>query len=204
MDKDFMIICFAVIDTNVIVSSMVGNKQSATKDIIDYITSGNIIPLYDQRMLDEYCEVLQRFFTDDIVEDKLSLFIEKGYLVTDIEKTKEFFVDKDDIPFFEVKESAKELDPYLVSGNAKHYPLETAQTPAFVVKVLKYLNNFIILDKKPYLENIQKIINSLDKEKYIKGGGHLPFFNAKVTNNQSHIHNYTDKFDYMIDDFLER
>ncbi len=203
MGENLMIICFAVIDTNVIVSSMVGNKQSATKDIIDYISSGNVIPLYDQRMLDEYCEVLQRFFTDDIVKDKISLFIEKGYLVADIEKTKEYFVDKDDIPFFEVKESSKELDPYLISGNIKHYPSEAARTPAFVVEVLKYLNNFIILDKKAYLENIQKVINSLDKEKYIKGGGHLPCFNAKSMDPQIQK-SYNENCDYQKDDFFER
>ena len=35
MNNDMLIIAFAVIDTNVIVASMLGNKESATKDIMN-------------------------------------------------------------------------------------------------------------------------------------------------------------------------
>lgn len=167
-NNDFIIVSFAVIDTNVLVSSMLGNKPSATKDIINYISSDNIIPLFDQRMLDEYNEVLQRFFTEDVIKAKLQPFLDKGFLVADVEETKEFFADKDDIPFFEVKESAKELEPYLITGNTKHYPPETTRTASFVVEVMKYLNNFVIRDRENYLQNISSLIDSLDKSKYIK------------------------------------
>ena len=168
-NHDFVIVVFAVIDTNVIVSSMLGNKNSSTKELIRYISSGNIITLYDERMIAEYEDVLGRFFTDDIVGEKINSIINGGYLVTDITQTEEFFLDKTDIPFFEVKESAKELDPYLITGNARHYPENTTRTAAFVVDIMKYLNGFVIKDKERYLEDIKKAVDGLDKKKYIKG-----------------------------------
>lgn len=167
-DKDFIIVVFAVIDTNVVVSSMLGNKRSATKEIFDYIENGNIIPLFDKRMIDEYKEVLNRFFTEDIVENKISDIINHGYMVTDIEETKEYFADKTDIPFFEVKESSKELDSYLITGNPKHYPENSTRTAAFVIDVMKYLNGFILKDKEKYLSEMKEFIVHLDSEKYIK------------------------------------
>ena len=182
-NNNFIIISFAVIDTNVLVSSMLGNKPSATKDVINYISSGNIIPLFDQRMLDEYNEVLQRFFTEDVIKDRLQPFLDKGFLVLDVEKTKEFFADRDDIPFFEFKESAKELEPYLITGNTKHYPPETTRTASFVVEVMKYLNNFIVKDKENYLQNINSIIESLDKSKYVKIGNDYDKENASYEEN---------------------
>ena len=172
--KELLVVSFAIIDTNVLVSSMLGNKPSSTKDVVNFITTGNIIPLYDQRILDEYYTVLSRYFTDDIVRDKLSIFFENGYLVSDIEETKVFFSDRSDIPFFEVKESAKELDPYLITGNTKHYPVDSTRTPAFVVDVMKYLNGFVVIDKERYLNTLDALLESLDKDKYIKGGGTIP------------------------------
>ena len=171
MSNDVIIKVFAVIDTNVIISSMIGDKPSSTKKLLNWVEEGNVILLYDQRILDEYIEVLSRFFSESIVKEKLTGIIDNGYLVTDIEETREYFKDKDDIPFFEVKESAKELEPYLVTGNAKHFPEGTTRTATFVVDIMEYLNRFIVKDKKKYLEEFQSFLNNLDKEKYIKNGG---------------------------------
>lgn len=44
---------FAVVDTNVIVSSII-SKTGFPKTILEYIDKKNIIPIYDKRMLDEY------------------------------------------------------------------------------------------------------------------------------------------------------
>lgn len=169
MNNDMLIIAFAVIDTNVIVASMLGNKESATKDIMNLVDRGNIIPLFDDRIIDEYYDVLSRFFTEDIVCEKLTDIVNNGLLVSNIEETKEYFKDKDDIPFFEVKETAKELDPYLITGNQKDFPENTTKTPAFVIDVLKYLNNFIIKNKEQYLDDIDNLLKSLDKSKYTFG-----------------------------------
>lgn len=169
MSEKIIVKAFAVIDTNVIVSSMLGNKESATKTVMEYVSSGNIIPLFDRRMLDEYKDVLSRFFTDDIILKKIKDLVNNGYYVTNIEATRAFFKDKSDIPFFEVKESSKELDPYLITGNEKHYPEESTRSAAFVVDVMKYLNGFVIKDKEKYLTDFDKFIKTLDFTKYILG-----------------------------------
>ncbi|MBR1743041.1 MAG: PIN domain-containing protein [Lachnospiraceae bacterium] len=169
-DKEFIVVAFAVIDTNVVISSMLGNKRSATKEIFHFIKNGNIIPLYDRRILGEYKEVLERFFTEDISSEKISEIVEHGYLVTDIKETREYFADKTDIPFFEVKESSKELDAYLITGNTKHYPENSTRTAAFVIDVMQYLNRFVLKDKEKYLQDIKERIEHLDSEKYVKAG----------------------------------
>ena len=51
MSEKIIVKAFAVIDTNVIVSSMLGNKESATKTVMEYVSSGNIIPLLTEGCL---------------------------------------------------------------------------------------------------------------------------------------------------------
>lgn len=48
---------FAVIDTNVIISFLL-SKSSFPALVCDLIGSGNIIPLFGERMLDEYYTIL--------------------------------------------------------------------------------------------------------------------------------------------------
>ncbi|MBQ7502460.1 putative toxin-antitoxin system toxin component, PIN family [bacterium] len=50
---------YAVIDTNVIVSSVL-KKNSLPGEIIDFVINGEIIPLLNQEILSEYQEVLSR------------------------------------------------------------------------------------------------------------------------------------------------
>lgn len=49
---------FAVIDTNVIVSAMMSNGYP--NDILRMVQDGNVIPVFDKRVLSEYYEVLSR------------------------------------------------------------------------------------------------------------------------------------------------
>ena len=65
INDEFIVIAFAVIDTNVIISSLIGNKETATKNIIEMVKHGNIIPLFDTRMLDEYYEIISRFYDEE-------------------------------------------------------------------------------------------------------------------------------------------
>ena len=52
---------YAVIDTNVLVSSLLtAHADSATVIIWNKITDGEIIPLYNYEILDEYSAVLSR------------------------------------------------------------------------------------------------------------------------------------------------
>lgn len=54
-------ICYAVFDTNVLISSLLTKRtDTATARVVDAISSGDIIPLYNQEILSEYSEVLHR------------------------------------------------------------------------------------------------------------------------------------------------
>ena len=64
---------FAVIDTNVIVSSMITrNPVSPTRRILDEIRDGIIVPMINQDVFEEYTDVLSRekfrFACTDIVQ----------------------------------------------------------------------------------------------------------------------------------------
>ena len=53
--------CYAVFDTNVLVSSLLTKRtDTATAMVVDAISIGDVIPLYNQEILKEYREVLQR------------------------------------------------------------------------------------------------------------------------------------------------
>jgi len=49
-----------VIDTNVLVSGLMKKGGSPPGRVVDDLKSGNLVPLYDQRILSEYREVLVR------------------------------------------------------------------------------------------------------------------------------------------------
>lgn len=52
---------YAVVDTNVFVSAFITrHPDSATNRIVDYIISGEIIPVYSDEILCEYKDVLSR------------------------------------------------------------------------------------------------------------------------------------------------
>lgn len=52
---------YAVIDTNIFVSSFITkNATSSTRKVINNLFAGNIKPLYNNEILEEYSEVLHR------------------------------------------------------------------------------------------------------------------------------------------------
>lgn len=54
-------ICYAVIDTNVLVSALLtGNDDAATVQVINRFITGSIIPVYSPEIINEYAEVLSR------------------------------------------------------------------------------------------------------------------------------------------------
>ena len=134
---------YAVVDTNVIVSSMLKHNSIPGK-IVDLIFSKTIIPLINDEILNEYHEVLTRnmfgFNLDEIDntinEIKLSgIFLER-------EKTLEDFIDSDDIVFYEIVMSARNtMDAYLVTGNLKHYPVRNyVVTPRQMLEIIEETN----------------------------------------------------------------
>ena len=118
---------YAVIDTNVLVSSML-KQNSIPGTIIQLIRNNLIVPLANEEIINEYIEVLTRNKFDldpKAIDDYIGLIKTKGIFL-EREQTIEDFVDKDDIVFFEIVMSARStMDAYLVTGNMKHYPIRS-------------------------------------------------------------------------------
>ncbi|MBR1740626.1 MAG: PIN domain-containing protein [Lachnospiraceae bacterium] len=158
---------FAVIDTNVLVSSAISQK-SFPYDIMQLINSGNVIPIFDGRMLNEYYKVFDYdkfkgkdlkmpLFSKEDVYDILYSVVSNGIFIDDVKETEIYFSDIDDIPFFEVKMSSDEFDPYLVTGNEKHFPKTVSVvTPKEMLSIMKYLERFLSKD-----ENYDKVVQDL-------------------------------------------
>ncbi len=54
-------ICYAVIDTNVLVSALLSSRNdTATVVVIEKVFLGEVIPLYSSEILNEYRDVLMR------------------------------------------------------------------------------------------------------------------------------------------------
>ena len=115
---------YAVIDTNVLVSAML-KWNSVPGMVVQMIYSGVITPVWNNRILNEYREVLSRpkFHLSQDVIDILMDGITDGGLCVDEEPLDVTLPDPKDRVFYEVvmKERSEE-DAYLVTGNMKHFP----------------------------------------------------------------------------------
>ena len=130
---------YAVIDTNVIVSSILSSRHdSATVLIREHILDGDIIPLFNEEIIAEYNDVLSRpkfGFPTQLVKDLLASIVTLG-LFMDRVNTDEDFPDPKDAVFYEVAMSKE--DSYLVTGNVKHFPRNPiVVTPAEMIEILR-------------------------------------------------------------------
>lgn len=128
---------YAVIDTNVLVSAML-KWNSVPGNVIELVFTGSIIPIYNSEILKEYREVLSRpkfHFTEDIVDDVLESLENRGISI-EAETVDIVLPDPKDRVFYEVVlEERKAEEAYLVTGNIKHFPIET-----FIVTPRKMLD----------------------------------------------------------------
>ncbi len=134
---------YAVIDTNVIVSSML-KPSSIPGLIVELINKRTIIPLINEEILNEYEEVLSRnkFEIDSAsIQSLLSDIKEKG-ICLEREQCLENFIDQDDVVFFEIVMSARNtMDAYLVTGNMRHYPIRNyIVTPREMIDIIEKEN----------------------------------------------------------------
>lgn len=130
---------YAVIDTNVLVSALFSiSGHSNPSIIIRKIIDGVITPLYNEEILAEYEEVLNRDkfpFRKADIDWIISTFIDYGILLSRSAVSDEEFTDRDDIVFYEVALSKE--DSFLVTGNIKHFPKKPfIVTPAEMLTII--------------------------------------------------------------------
>lgn len=133
---------YAVIDTNVLVSALFSvSGHSNPSIIIRKIIDGVITPLYNEEILAEYEEVLNRDkfpFRKADIDWIISTFLDYGISLGRTAISDEEFIDKDDIVFYEVALSKE--DSFLVTGNIKHFPKKPfIVTPAEMLTIIDEL-----------------------------------------------------------------
>lgn len=131
---------YAVVDTNVLVSALLTkNDDAATVQVLRKIFAGDVIPLYSIETMAEYREVLARrkFRFDKELVDYVLLAIEKFGILINPSPTAVTLPDMDDLPFYEIVMERIEDDPYLVTGNIKHFTKESfIVTPAEFLEII--------------------------------------------------------------------
>ena len=131
---------YAVFDTNVLISSLLTrNKDAATAKVVDAISSGTIIPLYNEEILAEYDDVLHRVkfsFSEERIHRLICMLRQFG-LAVNPSPTGEILVDMDDLVFYEVVMEKREDDAYLITGNLRHFPKrDYIVTPAEMMAIV--------------------------------------------------------------------
>ena len=136
-------ICYAVIDTNVLVSALISNHaDAATVQIVSRVISGEIVPVYSNEIMSEYREVLGRkkFKFDRDLINYILMAVEKYGIMVEPSAIEVILPDMNDLPFYEVVMDKRKDGAYLVTGNLKHFPAQP-----FIVTAREMLN---ILDGK--------------------------------------------------------
>lgn len=131
-------ICYAVIDTNVLVSALLSSHDdAATVLVVGKLFSGEVIALYSDEILHEYGEVLRRakfHFSEEAVSALLDTIKKYGERVQPT-PTGEILPDMKDLPFYEVVVERRDDEAYLVTGNMKHFPVRP-----FIVTAKEFLD----------------------------------------------------------------
>lgn len=132
--------CYAVIDTNVLVSALLSSHEdAATVQVMVRLLSGEIVPVFSEAILTEYRQVLRRtkFGFDKATVDFLLSAIERFGLCVEPQPSGLTLPDMKDLPFYEVALENGVGDTRLVTGNIKHYPREPfVVTPRRMLEIL--------------------------------------------------------------------
>lgn len=120
--------CYAVIDTNVLVSSLLSSSpRAATVQILESIFEGLIVPVFSQPIVNEYQEVLLRpkfKFDPSMVGILVQTICSLGVHI-EPNSSGVVLADMKDLPFYETFLSCPHVPKYLVTGNLKHFPQES-------------------------------------------------------------------------------
>ena len=130
-----------VIDTNVLISGFI-NPHSYTGEIVDMLLSGQITPVFDDRILSEYEIVMKRdkfSFPPKLVDTFLQSLKDLGTLIIP-DHTAIKLTDEKDRCFYEcalVSESR-----ILITGNKKHFPKKICSNIT-VVSPKEFINKYL-------------------------------------------------------------
>lgn len=132
---------YAVFDTNVLISSLLTKRaDTATAQVVDAISTGDIIPLFNQEILNEYDEVLHRAkfsFSEERIR-RILIMIQQFGLPVNPSPTGETFIDMDDLVFYEVVMEKWSEDAYLITGNIRHFPERSfIVTPSEMMTIIR-------------------------------------------------------------------
>lgn len=113
-------ICYAVIDTNVLVSALISNHtDAATVQLVGRLISGEIVPVYSDEIMREYREVLGRKkfrFEQDMI-NYILLTVERYGVMIEPSATGVILPDMKDLPFYEVVMEKREERRGGIFGN---------------------------------------------------------------------------------------
>jgi putative PIN family toxin of toxin-antitoxin system len=125
-----------VLDTNVIVSALLC-PQSLPAKILGLILNGTIGIVYDNNVLVEYIDVLNREkfkINKESIKVVLEFMKSDGEYIISIPQNVRF-TDEDDRIFYELYKSG-EVD-FLITGNIKHFPKEkNILTPREFIEII--------------------------------------------------------------------
>ena len=86
--------CTAVIDSNVLISGLT-QTESINHKIVSYIESGNIIPLYNDKIINEYESILkseQLNIEKEVVDELIDLIKDNGLEISNRHKDDRVFL----------------------------------------------------------------------------------------------------------------
>ena len=123
-----------VLDTNVLVSSLLTNGPPAT--IVDMVAEGKLRPFYNDRIISEYWSVLQRTkfsFHPSQVSRLIEDIMRVGIAVETNAPSSIPMPDEGDRKFYDVTMASS---AFLITGNIRHFPVNSfIVTPAIFLKM---------------------------------------------------------------------
>ena len=117
-----------IIDTNVIVSALLtNNTDSSTLKVLKLFFDGKIVLYYSEQIMNEYFEVLSRkkFNFDENLINSIREAIENFGIEITPENKDILMIDMKDKPFYELVMDEQIDNAKLVTGNIKHFPIQT-------------------------------------------------------------------------------
>ncbi len=115
---------YAVIDTNVIVSALITkHSDAATYRVLTHVFQGDIVPFYNDEIIEEYKDVLGRKkfrLSQSEIDSVVGFFYTYGIRM-DRTPFHGIMPDEEDRVFYEI--CLTKEDSFLITGNLKHFPI---------------------------------------------------------------------------------